>query len=181
MKVTVISSELNVKTNFWEIVSEHSDLPTGEPPVQVKHAMPYDTMIYRAAEYGINPADLDTLTDIVICEPFIKAEFFDGDDSLFNAGDIATARERYLAEIARIKLLYRISTRGKDHPLNEMKRTIRIKPADVAVKSFEVIMARHRSGVQVLDPHVAGALNMMETALRTGNQDIDLSGGKSRA
>jgi hypothetical protein len=36
------------------------------------HAFPKDTLLWRAAEYGIDPADTATLLDIILHEPYIQ-------------------------------------------------------------------------------------------------------------
>lgn len=52
-----------------------------------RHIFPKATLAYRAAEYGIDPADTDTLVDIVLHEPFAPSP----DDPYTAADDPAPA------------------------------------------------------------------------------------------
>ena len=49
---------------LWHVLYEDPDGNTRG------HVFPKNTLAWRAAEYGIDPADLDTLLDIVLHEPF---------------------------------------------------------------------------------------------------------------
>lgn len=49
------------------------------------HTFPHDTLHWRAAEYDIDPADIDTLLDIVLHEPHIP----DPNNPLYRDADIA--------------------------------------------------------------------------------------------
>lgn len=131
--------------------------------VLIRHKVPFHTVSYRCAEYGVT--DLNVITDFIICEPYIESEWWAGDDHLFAAGDIETARQLFIAKVAEVKLKHRISTRGKNHPLMNLKRSAKIEATDVALKSMAVLLIRHRNGAQELDPHVARSLAWMEKGL----------------
>jgi hypothetical protein len=136
-------------------------------------------VLHRAAEYGIDPSRIDVLLDIIVCERFITNEWWNGDDHLFAAGSIDEARRLYLAEIARIKLKYRISTRRRagstvPHPLQVLRDAHSWKPADLALKTMGVLLYRHREGVQELEPTVVKSLLYMEQAL-AAHDDTDAS------
>jgi hypothetical protein len=77
------------------------------------HAFPYDTLEWRAAEYGIDPSDVDTLMDIVLAEPYLTAADWAEGSRLHDADTIEQARADHIARCAKVKLLHRISTRGK--------------------------------------------------------------------
>lgn len=129
---------------------------------------PIDSFAWRAAEYGIPRDDLNTLIDIVVCEGYISRQWWHDGPNLWNADTVEIARKRYLAEIVRIKLALRLSTRPsgkKPHPADPMRVLTDLHPADLALKSMQVILHRHREGVQSQDPHVAQALVNMERAL----------------
>jgi hypothetical protein len=136
--------------------------------------IPYYAALARAAEYGIDPDDINTLMDVLVCEPYIPRGWWEGPDNLWAAGSIQEAREKYLAEIARVKFKHRLSTRrtaeaaagnAPEHPLDGLRRGYTWKPADVALRSMGVILFRHRKEAQVLDPDVAKSLVYMEKAL----------------
>lgn len=192
MKIVITSVEIekNANTTYWRIV-ENEVFEAGDeariwgtvvdgviqyfplsPGQHVEHVvqMPHDQVLYRAAEYGIDPNDIDTLLDVVVCERFITREWWAGDDHLFAAGSIDEARRLYLIEIARIKLKYRISTRSADkseagHPLNILRNAHVWKPADLALKTMGTLLLRHRNGAQALEPTVLKSLLYMESAL----------------
>jgi hypothetical protein len=124
-------------------------------------------MDWRAAEYNIPPTDIDTLVDILVLEQYIAPEFFNGPNSLFNAPTIAEARAAYVAEIVRLKLLYRVSTRTKDHPLAVVRQAhIPSEPIDMAYKGMTVLFNRHMSGAEQLDPAVATVLSNFRDAVQ---------------
>ncbi|GAA1281580.1 hypothetical protein [Saccharothrix xinjiangensis] len=75
------------------------------------HVFPVDILEWRAAEYGFDPADIDTLLDIVLCEPYLTAQDWAMGAGLIDAPDIATARRDHVARCAAAKLRNRISTR----------------------------------------------------------------------
>lgn len=51
------------------------------------HVFPKDTLEWRAAEYNIDPADVDTLLDIVLHEPFVDPQ----DTAVRAAGKLSLA------------------------------------------------------------------------------------------
>lgn len=67
------------------------------------HVFPVDTLEWRAAEYGIDPDDVDQLLAIVLAEPWMA----DGHDhnhehSLHNAPTIDQAREHHLGRVRQV-------------------------------------------------------------------------------
>lgn len=108
---------------------------------------PEDALEWRAAEYGIDPADTDTLFDIVIAEFFLLPEDSDG-PGLYETGDAEEARAAHLRRIARAKLRHRISTRGKAHPSAELKRKFLMDLEAVDIKSKIVAKRRNRIAEQ---------------------------------
>lgn len=88
------------------------------------YAFPHETLIYRSAEYGVDPSDADTLLDIVIHEHHFELSA-DDPTFLYNT-DEKTAREAHLARVAEAKT--RVSHVDPDNLLD----TIRGKhdPAD---------------------------------------------------
>lgn len=64
-----------------------------------RHVFPDDTLEWRAAEYGIDPADTETLLDMVLWEPHLPEP--DRSELLLNdAPDIDSAREYHLKRVA---------------------------------------------------------------------------------
>ena len=71
----------NPDTPCWLIEARRPDGDT------YRHIFPKATLAYRAAEYGVNPADTDTLIDIILHEPFAPSP----DDQLTAGEDPAIA------------------------------------------------------------------------------------------
>lgn len=80
---------------------------------QSGHCFPKDIFEWRAAEYGIDPNDMDTLIDIVLAEPFLEESDFLPGEGLFDAPQRDVAREAHKSRCAKGKLRGRITTRGK--------------------------------------------------------------------
>lgn len=155
-KITIDEVVNEPKNNRW-LIYQTIELGDGStrPYLQVS---PYDQMEWRAAEYNINPSDLNTLIDIMICEQFIKSEWYHTDKSIWNSPTIENAREALISEIAQIKLKYRISTRAKDSPLQHVRSTAEHSSARMAVKGLETLLQRHERGVEELNPAVLSVL-----------------------
>ncbi|GAA0705423.1 hypothetical protein GCM10010193_70620 [Kitasatospora atroaurantiaca] len=81
---------------------------------------PADTLAWRSAELGIDPADTETLLDIVLHEPFVTS------DPPVGEGSQAPAREPHLARIAEAKRRVTITTRpdGPADPLDVIRRHV---------------------------------------------------------
>ena len=107
-----------------------------------EHTFPVDTLEWRAAEYGIDPADTATLMDIVLAEPHLSEEDWATGHQLHAAPDIATDRADHLARCARAKLRHRISTRGKGHPCRRVVDESPMHPEALALKRELVAQAR---------------------------------------
>lgn len=82
------------------------------------HIMPVAALEWRAAEYGIDPTDVDALLDIILHEPHMQTiddpqhgpRYADGTPDLWTADNTTAARD---AHVARIKTCnVRIDVRG---------------------------------------------------------------------
>ncbi len=93
----------------WQIVYDVT--LDDETTTQSGHCFPKDTLEWRAAEYGIDPADTATLLDLVLAEPHLQPADWSG-THLRDAPDIATARRDHIARCAAAKLRVRLSSRG---------------------------------------------------------------------
>lgn len=75
----------------------HRTLPDGSSNIiKIVH----EALSWRIAEYGINPADIDTVLDIILHEPFLAEHTPDTHPYIV---DEKTAREWHLARIAESK------------------------------------------------------------------------------
>lgn len=68
--------------------------------VRMAHLIPRDAVEWRAAEYGIDPGDTDTLLDIILHEPHVQVDQALG---LYQAPNVDAAREHLLAKVREHK------------------------------------------------------------------------------
>lgn len=108
------------------------------------YVLPVDTLEWRAAEYGIDPADTATLLDIVMAEPHLTPEDWAAGSRLHDAPDIATARQHHIARCAAAKLRVRLSTRVKGSPLERVRVESLMDPEVIAVKTEHVAQVREQ-------------------------------------
>jgi len=109
------------------------------------HVFPKDIMEWRAAEYGIDPADRDTLLDIVLVEPYLTQEEWAAGFQLHNAPDIATAQADHIARCAKAKLRLRMTTRGASRSyLQKIRDESPMDPEVIAVKREHVSHLRRQ-------------------------------------
>lgn len=110
--------------------------------IQRRLVFPVDTLEWRAAEYGVDPTDTATLLDIVVAEAFLEDEDYADGYRLHEAPDIDTARRDHLARCAKVKLRHRLSTRSKNHPLQQIRDESPIHPEILAIKAGTVRQGR---------------------------------------
>ncbi|MFD9223823.1 hypothetical protein ACFWDI_28420 [Streptomyces sp. NPDC060064] len=138
-----------------------------------EHVFPHVTLAWRAAEYGIDPADTATLLDIILHEPLLP-DLEDPDEAakdpaarvgmtvparrangrvrvgdpepvrLHNAVTIADARTAHLMRIAEAKKQTRIDApSGRQNPLKPVLDTV-VDPAQVSDFAVRVDQTRRR-------------------------------------
>ena len=180
-KVTIDNVTLSDDKTVWEILVTQTHDSEAYPSVEVKIIIPVDLIAWRVAEYGLDPADVDTLIDVMICERYLPPEKMQPHNvPLWNESTISNARAKYMDMITQTKLKYRISTREKDNPLNTVREgTAELHPADIGLKALGVIMHRHRSKKQELDPDVFRAITYLEKAAAMQNQAVNPGKGNS--
>jgi len=140
MKFLDVRRETKGEQDYW-LIAMDIDGPDGKP-VQAVHILPVETLEWRAAEYGIDPADTATLLDIVLAEPHLSEEDWASGHQLHDAPDIDTARRDHLARCARAKLRHRISTRTADHPCRRVADESPLHPEAIELKRQLVTQAR---------------------------------------
>lgn len=92
-KMTVESAQPDIigETEVWRVLIRNAAGSDG-----VTHIFPKHTLDWRAAEYGIDPADVDTLLDVILHEPHMPEA--DGPD-LWTADNTGHARVAHLARV----------------------------------------------------------------------------------
>lgn len=118
--VESVEEQRHGDTECWHVVTRASD---GHG---LTHVFPKAALEWRAAEYGISPADTDTLLDAILHEQLFDEETAEAaKNSLAAAASTADARQAHLARIAASKQQgERITLDGKNSPLD----TIRARP-----------------------------------------------------
>lgn len=174
-RIVIESVEFDEETKSWRVVLDEQ-LPGIAAEVRKMHVFPQSVLAHRAAEYGLDPGDVTTLLDIVICEPYLSREWWTGRDHLFAAPTVDEARVRLLAEIVKIKWKYRLVTRGKEHPLNAWRETAMFSVADLAFKAMNVALLRHEHGAEILPPNIIRAFGYLKTALEANPQALTALG-----
>lgn len=87
------------ETSCWQVTLVRPDGRTGV------HIMPTSTLDWRAAEYGINPADVDTLLTVILHEPHMPTtddgtgRYTDAGPDLWSAENSTAARTAHLARV----------------------------------------------------------------------------------
>ena len=111
--------------------------------VRTAHVFPKDTLEWRAAEYGIDPADTQTLLDIVLFEPHIE---IDPDWQLYTAPTVDDARDHLLervqerkAQSERMKPAARRSLAKGERPVHDQVLDLCHLDADVLDVKREMV------------------------------------------
>lgn len=108
----------------------------------ITHLFPKSTLEWRAAEYGIDPTDVDGLLDVVLHE-----QLFDEDTAvkaqhaLQGARSTADARAGHLARIAALKEQHRVAIEAGG-PLDVIRARPGISPDGVRAKREAVDVHR---------------------------------------
>lgn len=99
------------ETSCWEVAAQK---PDGTLHL---YLMPTVALEWRAAEYGIDPTDVDTLLDVILHEPHMPMtddgqgpRYADNGPDLWQADNTDAAREAHLARIKTCPV--RIDVRG---------------------------------------------------------------------
>jgi len=150
--------------------------------VRTAYIFPKDTMEWRVAEYGIDPADTQTLLDIILFEPHVQ---IDPDWHLYSAPTVDDARDHLLdrvqerkAESDRLKPVKRQALRKGERPVHDRlvdlchmdPEVIAVKQELVGVQRQQALQVRRRD--QAVTPRAAkfqGILKEMKNAIDTNN------------
>lgn len=160
MHVEHLAARYNDQTEKFEVAMEVTR-DDGTSFLQL-HVFPPETLEWRAAEYGIDPEDTDTLLDIVLNEPFAE-----GESPLWTAPDRDQARAMLLEEVRERKARLTppqgrggpvksradklrdagvpqeyVDAADQEEPLGFLKRAARVNPQVVEA------MAKHVDGIR---------------------------------
>ncbi|OKI16634.1 hypothetical protein [Streptomyces sp. CB03911] len=111
--IETVEEGANERGEYWVVVM------SDDAGSKVNHAFPKDALLWRAAEYGIDPTDTGTLLDIILHEPYIPDPRLNDPPAaaavraevggkrvpatLATAATTADARTAHLARIAHVK------------------------------------------------------------------------------
>jgi hypothetical protein len=107
MHITVDHAALKLENNNrWWCVSQEVERDTSDGAAERfywSHFFPDDIFETRAAELDIDPTDWNTLSEVVLYEPWLDPATADPALSLLAAPTVARAREHHLARITATK------------------------------------------------------------------------------
>lgn len=100
MHKVIYSGEHPVRTDCWEVHIQRDDGAKGV------HMMPKSTLDFRAAEYGVDPTDVDTLMTMILHEPYMVDEEPTAQNPtplapLLLADSTTSAREAHMARVKK--------------------------------------------------------------------------------
>ncbi|MFI5687909.1 hypothetical protein [Streptomyces sp. NPDC051636] len=125
--VESVDEQRHGATDCWHVVTRAAD---GHG---LTHVFPKATLEWRAAEYGIDPTDVDTLLDVVLHEPFLDDE--EAAANLFTAPSTVDARIGHLDRISACKReRERIILDGKNGALDVIRSRPGITAEGLRVK-----------------------------------------------
>lgn len=168
MKMALKKAERISAANGVNLIKVTADLTQDDgTTILFEYTFPDDTLEWRAAEYEIDPTDLDTLLDIVLYEPHLPADD-QPELSLHHAPTVKSARDRHLARIEAI-----LGTRPGNRPAGfdpvreEIKRIVPINSHAVQIKAAFVeqsraAIAREKAARKLMaeSPEVAEAMRV---------------------
>lgn len=151
------------------------------------HTLPVATLEQRAAEYGIDHSDVETLLDVVLWEPYLQ-QLNDGVDHnhpmfLWNAPTVDEAREHYLKRIKKIKkMLAHPDQYDHNANLDTIRQAHNPDPELVALKTEHFTMQRDsiirhkaqyaaRLSTQDEKEMLRNKINRHKAAMRSTNAD----------
>lgn len=108
------------------------------------HAFPIETLLWRAAEYGIDPADASTLLDVVLHEPHMVGHDHISPDFLYNTHQEA-ARLALHGRVAEVRT--RIEIADPDRHLDVIRTAHTVDPEDLLRKQKLVAHTREHGRV----------------------------------
>lgn len=146
MKITVDAVDFDEQRQLWR--ASLTITADDGSSVRHQHLFPVDTMEWRAAEYGIDPADTATLLDIVLAEPFLTPDDWAAGEQLYTAPDIDTARRDHVARCSAAKLRCRLSTRAKGSPLVRVRDESPLHAEVIELKTELVAQGRRQEATR---------------------------------
>lgn len=121
-------------------IEEQGDLFVVYRADMFPHVFPKDTLEWRAAEYDIDPSDVDTLLGIVLYEPLLDGHSHEHPKHLFNAATVTEAREYHTGRINKLKKAHPLE--DPDGHLEKIRRGHLMHPEAVALKRADVHRGR---------------------------------------
>lgn len=159
MHITIENARLTIERDHrWWNLYLYIEPDQGEP-YYWSHKLPEETFEWRIAEYGFDPADQDTLLEVVLYEPWLDEQTRDPHKTHI-AADPAVAREHLLERVRRHKGPGRLRGRRglaanlnalphpvavdseADDPVEVIKREMVLSEPHIAVKRENVGRAR---------------------------------------
>lgn len=127
MHITIENARLTVEgpRRWWNLYLYVE--PDQGDPYYWSHKLPEETFEWRVAEYGFDPADQDTLLDVVLYEPWLDESLRDPGKTHVTARTPAVARDDLLEHIRRRKGPGRLKgRRGLAPNLNDLPHPVAV-------------------------------------------------------
>lgn len=156
-----------------QIVGIPEKAGVGGATVPFQIVIPVDTLEWRAAEYGIDPADTDTLWDIVIAEFYMTPDDYNHgqDPHLYGHPDRDVSKKSHMARVAKAKLRHRISTRNANPVHQKIKQESPLNPEVIAMKTEHVRLSHQNEMARLARPQSTESdrVERLRAILRGGN------------
>lgn len=120
------------------------------------HVFPHDILEWRAAEYGIDPANKELLLDIVLAEPYLTEDDWNGSPNIYDGkSTIAEARDAHISRCKKAKERHQPPGKAKARvrsPLAVIHEQALMNPDAVALKRKLVENNRIHIATKMADP-----------------------------
>jgi hypothetical protein len=144
------------------------------------HCFPEDIFVFRVAEYGFDPSDIDTMLDVILTEPHAVVE---PGTHLYELQNRDEAKKVHMARCAQKKLSMRLSTRPNKSVLKAKAANPDDPTTDADVDAEHPLdNLRNHFNENPLDPRdVSYCRDFVDTAFRFGGNRNGNKHNKSTA
>lgn len=133
------------------------------------HCFPENIFVFRAAEYGFDPSDIDTMLDVVLAEPHTVVA---PGTHLYELQDRDEAKKVHMTRCAQKKFSMRLSTRSNKSVLKVKAANLDDPTTDADVDAEHPLDSlKNHFKENPLDPRdVNHCRNLVDTAFRFGGK-----------
>lgn len=143
---TIRAVERHDKPPHWRVFF---DIPGADGPTVHCHAFPQVALLWRAAEYGIDPADSRTLLQVVLHEQHMSGHDHTSPDFLYNC-DQDTARKALLERVGQV--MSRVDIQDPHGHLDQIHLAHTVDPEDFDRRERYIAYVRQHGHHQSMQP-----------------------------